>query len=290
MPMFELRVATMMSQQPSSDVLPAKRKRDVMPTSGTSPDRRPCWRSERVQGTVGAVVAALSRIGRAASRAPAAGACAAAATLGEQHDRSAPFHGQFQHTIGLRMIYRALGAGEHGVVVTHRDAAAVVACEQFCVDTTDVRHRAVDRELPDDRFARQARARRQHELAVLDERIVGAEIVDVLARRALHCLAALGHRIGPCRVQRDVMPGDHLGDIAARVVEVDSGRGDAAVVQRGVFIDERRPMALEHGVAKGHTKFEKRAANWSPGHGAMGRCSSFTPGGFGGVNAFGRLP
>jgi hypothetical protein len=41
MPMFEPSVAMTTSQQPSSAALPAKHRPDVMPTSGTSPLRRP---------------------------------------------------------------------------------------------------------------------------------------------------------------------------------------------------------------------------------------------------------
>ena len=133
----------------------------------------------------------------------------------------APRLGQLEHAVGLRVVDRALGAGEHGVVVGAARRCGPVGAEAVAVDAADAADHAVGRELADDLLHRQAGARRQHEAAVLDERAVVAEVVDVLAGRALVGPAAPGDGVGPGGVERDGVALEDLREVGADLVEVD---------------------------------------------------------------------
>ncbi len=88
---------------------------------------------------------------------------------------------------------------------------------------------------------------------MLDERARVAQVVDVLAGRALVRLAAAGDGVGPGRVEGDGVALDDLGEVGPDGVEVDlvdDGRDEVADVGR---LDEHERMALEHRVADGHT-------------------------------------
>ena len=212
------------SQQPSSEALPAKQRRELTPTSGTRPDeprhRRERRGVERAVHVLGPTLPGAGGPGAAVALAARAGAPAAA--LGEEHDRQPPPLGQLQHAVGLRVVDRALGAGEHGVVVGHaRRSGRRASANSVPLIAADAGDHAVGRELADHLLTGQPGARRQHELAVLDERARVAEVVDVLARRALAGAAALGDGVGPRLVERDRVPLEDLGQVGADVVEVD---------------------------------------------------------------------
>ena len=144
----------------------------------------------RVQRAAGESVV-RRRCGLAAG-ALAAGAGAAAAAFGEEHDRDVPLLGDLEHAVGLGVVDGALRAGKHGVVVGEDNGAGGVLVEEVAVDAPDAGDHAVGRELVDDLLHRQARAGREHEAAVLHERAGIAEVVDVLAGGALAGLAAAG--------------------------------------------------------------------------------------------------
>ena len=109
MPMLASSVAMMTSQQPSSAALPAKQRPEAMPTSGTRPREpaeqrgRPWRRAPRRPGR---------RCRPAGRRRPRRRARPAAAR-----------RRQLEHAVRLAVVVHALGAGQHGVVVGHHDAA-----------------------------------------------------------------------------------------------------------------------------------------------------------------------
>ena len=163
----------------------------------------------------------------------------------------APGPGDLQHAVGLRVVDRALGAGQHRVVVGQHRRACRRRAELGAVDAADAAHHAVGGELADDLLDRQPGARRQDEAAVLDERALVAQVGDVLARGALVGLAAPRHGVGPGVVEEDGVTLVHLGEVGADLVEVDlvvDGGGQVGHVGR---LDEHQRVALEHGVADG---------------------------------------
>ena len=135
------------------------------------------------------------------------------------------------------MVVRALRAGEHGVVVgaARRQRDVVAPNRSPLTLPTPVTMPSVGN-LRMTSSHGQPGARRQHELPVFDERAGVAQIVDVLARRALLRLAALRDRVGPGGVERDRVALEHLGEIGPDAVEVDR-------VFAGVGADAERPSA-----------------------------------------------
>ena len=95
----------------------------------------------------------------------------------------------------------------------------------------------------------QAGAGRQDELAVLDERARVAQVVDVLAGRALAGAAALGDGVGPGLVERDAVALEDLGEVGADVVEVDLVVAAVAVVGDVGLLEKHEHVALVDGVA-----------------------------------------
>ena len=107
MPMFESSVAITTSQHPRIAALPAKQYPALTPTSGTVPEssREPQEREAVEAGDA-------ARVGVA--RPPAA-------TLGEEHDRQPQLLGELEQAVLLPVVAVALRAGQHRVVVRHRD-------------------------------------------------------------------------------------------------------------------------------------------------------------------------
>ena len=250
MPMFESSVAMITSQAPRRAALPAKQRPELMPIVGTTPLSRAIDENVGVTSGRDSQPPELSRPLASPVRLPPVPARppppSVKNTTGRRHGP-----GELQHAVGLRVVDRALGAGEHGVVVGQHDGARRRRAELVAVDAADAADHAVGGELADHLLHRQAGARRQHEAAVLDERAVVAQVVDVLAGRALVGLAAPGHGVGPGVVERDGVALDDLGEVGPDLVEVDlvvDGRGQVADVGR---LDEHQRVALEHGVADG---------------------------------------
>ena len=221
MPMFEFAVAMMTSQQPSSAALPAKQ------TPGVDPDKRDAP-AQAAQGGPGRGVqrparpAVAAADGLAALAAPA-GAGASAAALGEEEDGELPLLRQREHAVRLRMVDRALRPGQDRVVVRHDDAARPVRAEERLVHRADTGDHAVGREPADYLLHWQAGSGRQDETAVFDERARVAEVVDVLARRALAGLPPPLHGVGPGGVEGHGLAFEYLREVGPDVGRVDCG-------------------------------------------------------------------
>ena len=159
------------------------------------------------------------------------------------------------------MVERALSAGEHGVVVGHHDAAVAIVREEVAVDRTDAGHHPVGRELADDLFLREAGARSQHELTVLHEAALVAQLVDVLAGRPLFRVAPLPDRVGPGLVERHPVAFEHLGEVGPHRVEVDFG---LLLVARDLdvpLLDQRQDVAFPDRVADGGSEVAEHATH-----------------------------
>ena len=155
-----------------------------MPTSGTSPDSL----ANMLEGR-DVQPARAHRVGVAGPP---------AAAFGEEHDRQPPLLGQMQHAVLLLVIAHALRAGEHGVVVGHRDDARFLVGELVAVHTAQPHHQPVARRALDQFVHRvAAQLAGHHQARIFGEGTRIAQIVDILARRALAGLAPLGHRVGP---------------------------------------------------------------------------------------------
>ena len=100
------------SQQPSSAALPAKQRPEVMPTSGTRPLSRPNRWNAR-QSRPDTPVASVSP-----GRPPPPSA--------KNTTGSRIALGQLEQPVLLAVVLRALGAGEHRVVVRRHDASRPV--------------------------------------------------------------------------------------------------------------------------------------------------------------------
>jgi len=106
----------------------------------------------------------------------------AAAAFGKQHDRQLLLQRDAQHAVGLGMVAHALGAGEHGRVVSHHDAARGRRAELRSVDAGDAGDHAVGRRVGDQVALAAARAlRSERERAVFDEAALVAQRGQVLA-------------------------------------------------------------------------------------------------------------
>ena len=129
---------------------------------------------------------------------------AAAAALGEEHDRQAQLLGELEQAVLLAVVLQALGAGEHGVVVRHRDAVRVPGREQLAVDGADAADQAVGRACGDEVLELATAALGgDDERAVLDERALVDEVGDVLPRRAPCPAPATRHGVGAGFVEAD---------------------------------------------------------------------------------------
>ncbi len=107
--------------------------------------------------------------------------------------------GQLEQPVLLAVVLLALGAGQHGVVVRHDDAAGVDVVEQVAVHRADAGDQAVGRGAA--RSGRRAVRRRRwaamDQRPVLDERARVAQVLDVLAGRALAGLPPALDGVGP---------------------------------------------------------------------------------------------
>ena len=156
MPSAVLSVATIRSEQPASTALPAKQRpgddRDPRHQPGEPGPEREGARVERRDDRVVGV-----------ARAPAA-------ALGEQHRGQAQALDQLEQAVLLAVADRALGAGQHRVVVGEHRAGGALAV-QVAVDRApsrrSARRRACGRSAPSARAACALRGDR--EPAVLDE-------------------------------------------------------------------------------------------------------------------------
>ena len=123
---------------------------------------------------------------------------APAAALGEQHDRQPPALGDLEQAVLLLVVAHPLGAGEHGVVVGHRHAAARRRPRRRRATRPSAGVRAIS-------SSRRAPAllRGEQQRPVLDEGALVDEFGEVLARGAPALLAPPGDglRAGRRRVR-----------------------------------------------------------------------------------------
>ena len=169
-----------------------------MPTSGTRPLRRAnsCER---------AAVEARDDRHVDVARAPAA-------ALGEQHHRQPPPLGELEQAVLLGVVAHALRAGEHRVVVGHRHARPAV-------DLADAADEPVGGGARDQLLARApALLGGEQQRPVLDERALVEQVGEVLARRAPAALVALRDRVGPRRVEADLVALAHRAQVRALAV------------------------------------------------------------------------
>ena len=120
------------------------------------------------------------------------------------------------------MVLLALGAGEHGVVVGHRDALRAGILEQIAVDPADSGDQSVRRGVFHQVVERAAAPLRcEYQRPVLDEGSRVAEVFEVFARGALMGFSPARDRLGPCGVEPFGMALVYLGQVGADTVEVD---------------------------------------------------------------------
>ena len=142
------------------------------------------------------------------------------------------------------MVEQSLRAGEHGVVVRHRD-------RRLPVDGAHAPDEPVGRRAFDQLLQRSAPAlRRDHQGRVLHEAAGIQEVGDVLARRALAGRAPAGDRVGASTVEPDVVTPEHLGEVGANAFQVDRGVRDRLFPGRALArLHEQQRVAGHHGVA-----------------------------------------
>ena len=212
MPMFESCVAITTSQQP--------RMRGVAREAAAGVDA-----DQRHQ-----TAQAAEEMERHAVEARHAGgvgvARTSAAAFGEEDDGKAQALGELEHAILLAVVLEALRARQHGVVVRHarRTRAFCSSNRSPLTGPTPATRPSAGRALDQILHGAPLPLRRDLQRAVLDEGARVAEIVDVLARRALPRLAPPRHRLGARRVEGHRVPLLHLGEIGAHAVGVDLRR------------------------------------------------------------------
>ena len=103
--------------------------------------------------------------------------------------------------------------------------------------------------------------RRDHQRPVLDEAARIAEVVDVLARRALPGLAPARDRLRARGVESVRRAARDLAEVGAHVIEIDLGRAVRAPdLHLGLF-EERQRVPLEDRVAGRHADAANDAAD-----------------------------
>jgi hypothetical protein len=131
------------------------------------------------------------------------------AALGEQNYRQLTPCGDLKQAILLCVVAYALGAGENHVVVGHRHALPAV-------DLADPTDQAIGGSAGDQLIPRTpALLGGEEQRPVLDEGALVQEIREVLAGGAPPTLVALGDRLGPRRVQSDLMALTHRQEVRA---------------------------------------------------------------------------
>ena len=105
----------------------------------------------------------------------------------------------------------------------------------MAVHVADTRHQPVARRALDQLFdAASSALRGEGQRAVLDEGAVVAQVVDVLAGRALTARAPSGDGVGPLLVAADGMARHDLGQVGSFSVEIDRvDRGHVVVRMTG---------------------------------------------------------
>ena len=187
---------------------------------------------------------------------------AAAAAFGEEHDRNAPPLRNGEQPVLLLMIAQPLRAGEHRVVVRHRDDARLLVGEFVAVRAAQAHHKAITRRALDQLLhGVAAQAAGDNKRGVFHERAGIAEVLYVFSCRALAGLAAARDSFGPRAVQRVFAALVKLFEIGADCVEVDV-LGLALCFARHVsFLDEGERRVFEHGVAGCDREFPQDAAD-----------------------------
>src|SRR5205814_8184486 len=94
--------------------------------------------------------------------------------------------------------------------------------------------------------------RRDHQWPVLHEAAGIAEVVDVLARRALSRFSAAGDGRGPGVVASDGLASKHLGEVGSNGVEVARLFGLVPGYVDVALLDDEERLTGQHGVAHGH--------------------------------------
>ncbi len=190
----------------------------------------------------------------------------AAAALGEEHHRQAQPVGQLEQPVLLLVVHLALRAGEHRVVVGQDRAARALLAEEVAIHGADARDHAVGGRARDQVLDRAAAPlRRDHQRPVLDQAAGIAEVVDVLARRALARLAPPLDRVRSRGVERHGVAIVDLLQVGPHRVEVDVDRRRFGVAGCFVLVDEQDRVSLVHGVAGDDRDAAHDAAGAAPG-------------------------
>jgi hypothetical protein len=128
-------------------------------------------------------------------------------TLGEEHHRGAQLLGEREQAILLAVVLPALRAGEHRVVVAHRDHRV----SGHLAEPSDhpVGRRAGDQVVD----VAPAALGCDHHRAVLHEAALVDQVGDVLAGRAPVRGSPPGHRVGSGGVEAHVVAGDGLRQV-----------------------------------------------------------------------------
>ena len=176
-----------------------------------------------------------------------------AAALGKEHDRPFPLFGQLEHPVFFVVVLKALGAGQHGIVIGQHDAPGALVVKQRAVDAADAGDQAVGRRVCDQVVERTALPLGGNDQrAVLDKRVRVAQVGDILAAGALAGLAPAGDRLGTGGVKPDRVSFNDLGQVGADVGKIDrclfldGGRIDLTLFDKnqGVALIDR--IALSH--------------------------------------------
>ena len=139
-----------------------------------------------------------------------------AAALGEEHGGQPHPLDEFEEPVLLAMAERALGAGEHGVVVGQHGARAALVAEQVAVDAGRARDEPVGGGARDQVGQIAAKSLGgDREPPVLDERARIDQILDILPRGSpVACVPAFD-RIGARRVFGERATPQQFGVIVA---------------------------------------------------------------------------
>ena len=177
---------------------------------------------------------------------------AAAAALGEEHDRQAPALGELEQAVLLAVVLLALRAGEHGVVVRHQHAARGASRRTAPPFT---RPMPATRPSAGVRAIRSSSVRRRRCAAITSgpysTKVPGShEIVDVLARGALAGLAPARDRVGARRVERRARGARAPRRGRGGCVEIDAlRRASMRAIATSAASMHDEHVALEHRVA-----------------------------------------
>ena len=168
------------------------------------------------------------------------------ATLGEQHHRQPLALGQLEEPVLFPVVLVALRAGEHRVVVRHHHHACPLRPNPVDADRCDAADQAVRRGVGDQVvLAAASTLGGNHQRAVLDERPVVDEVLDVFPGGSPTPAVNLPHRVGPPRIQPGAVPRQHP-------IEVVPDEGEVHVRRRHLrFVDRSDEPKLHHVGAGG---------------------------------------